>query len=233
MENLLEHRIVTAGRGMVRVTADEATVTIQLISQEKRREPAVRAVSDGAARLKSELDAIGYRRLTTSGASVEVQRDRGSGQYAWNEGPIIGYQAQQVLTLTEGDFDRLEKLLGALAAWEPPAGVDLQVSPAQWGLTFDAERDASAEAGARAYADAKQRADAIARTAGFGLSGLPSFIRHGGQLSSRGDEFMAPVIMAHNNRAVPAPPPVTLSAREFQITAEITVGWEIEKARAL
>ena len=231
MEHLIDHRVVTAGRGMVRITADEAVVTVQLISQEKRREPAVRAVGDEAARLKAQLDAIGYLQLTTSGTAVEVVRDQSSGQYAWNQGPIVGYQAQHVLTLTEGDFDRLERLLGALAGWEPPAGVDLQVSPAQWRLTFDAERDASAEACARAFADAKQRADAIAQAGGFELSKRPAFARQGSQIAPRGEEFMAPAIFAQRNLAAPAPPPVTLSAREFQIVAEVTAGWKIEKGQ--
>lgn len=227
--NLYDRRIVTSGQGMVRAKADEARVAIHLIAQEKRREPAVRLVSEEAARLKAQIDAVGYRTLETSGTSVEVQRDHSSKKYAWDQGPIIGYQVQQALTIVEDNLDRLEKLLGLLAGWESHASVSVQVSPAQWQLTFPAERDASAEACARAFADAQQRAQAVAKAAGFALSDLPSFIRQGSQVSPREGMYMS-AMAAPRAMAVAAPPPVTLSPEEFEIRADVTVGWEIERS---
>lgn len=229
MENLYDRRIVTSGQGMVRVKANEARVAVHLIAQEKRREPAVRLVSEEAARLKAQIDAIGYRTLETSGTAVQVERDHSSKKYAWDQGPIIGYQAQQALTIVEDNFDCLEKLLGLFAGWESHTGVDVQVSPAQWQLTFTAERDASAEACARAFADAQQRARAIAKAAGFALSDLPSFVRQGSQISPREGTFMTAMAAAPRALAASAPPPVTLSPEEFEIHADVTVGWEIEK----
>lgn len=201
------------GEGQSSVAPDLATVSVGVTT---RAPSAAQAMADNNARQARVIEAakaqgIGPEDLQTQGLSLSPVQD-----YARENQPptISGYQAQNIVSVRVHDLGKLGGLLDALVG---AGATDVQ------GVVFSREDDASARDAARmqAVADARRRAEVMARAAGVQLGPLVSL--------SEGGEQDAPVpvmMMARDAKAGSAP----VEAGRLALGARVEAVWALAPA---
>ena len=154
------------GEGRASVAPDLATVSLGVTTQAPT---AAQAMSDNATRQTAIIEALRAQGLApadlqTQGLSLSPLQD-----YSREGQPpvITGYQAQNIVTARVRDLTRLGPMLDAMVA---AGATDVQ------GISFSREDAAETEDRARteAVAEARRRAEVIARAAGMELGPLVS-----------------------------------------------------------
>lgn len=202
------------GEGRASVAPDLATVSLGVTTQAPT---AAQAMSDNATRQAAVIDALKAQGvapadLQTQGLSLSPMQDFS------REGqpPVItGYQAQNIVTARVRDLDRLGPLLDAMVA---AGATDVQ------GISFSREDSAGTEDRARtaAVAEARRRAEVIARAAGMALGPLVSLT----DTSFSG----GPRPMAMMARAADAAESTPVEQGELTLTAQVTGVWSLRPA---
>lgn len=199
------------GEGRASVAPDLATVSLGVTTQAPT---AAQAMADNATRQTAIIEALRAQGLApadlqTQGLSLSPLQD-----YSREGQPpvITGYQAQNIVTARIRDLPRLGAILDAMVA---AGATDVQ------GITFSREDAAATEDRARteAVAEARRRAEVIARAAGMEL----------GPLVSLTDTSMTqgPRPMAMMARAADAEASTPVEAGELTLSAQVTGVWSL------
>lgn len=204
-------RISVAGEGRVEAAPDMATITLGVTHEAKEAQEAMRATSDGVARVLERLGAMGIaaRDLQTRQLSLNpVWSDRASSGGTGRR--ITGFVASNTVLVRVRDLAALGGILDAVIA---DGANDFN------GLRFGVQDPDPLldEARRRAVADAMARAALLAEAAGVPLGPVRSIDDHGGGQPMP----MAEMAM----RASPGGVPV--AAGELTLTATVSMVFEI------
>lgn len=203
------------GEGRASVAPDLATVSLGVTTQAAT---AAQAMSDNATRQTAIIEALRAQGvapadLQTQGLSLSPLQD-----YSREGQPpvITGYQAQNIVTARIRELPRLGAILDTMVG---AGATDVQ------GITFSREDAAATEDRARteAVAEARRRAEVIARAAGMEL----------GPLVSLTDTSMTqgPRPMAMMARAADAEASTPVEAGELTLSAQVTGVWSLLPTR--
>ena len=160
-----EHTISVAGSGKVVVLPDLANVSLGVSIQRDTAKAARQAAAEAMTRVVAAIKALGIddKDIATVNVSLNPVYD-----YPNNQAPKLrAYQLQNTVTVTVRDLDKLTDVLdNGIAAGA--TSVD--------GVSFDVADRAAAEAKAReaAVADAKAKADTLAKGLGVTITGVAS-----------------------------------------------------------
>ena len=174
--------VVVVGEAKLNYTPDIAHVTLGAVEQATTAEAAQTQL---AARLSKVLDrakalGIADRDIANGGYSITPQ-------YAYDRGTaprITGYQATQQVVITLRDVKAVGKVLDALVRDDGATTASLQ-------FALSAGKDPELDARQRAIADARDKAEAMAKAAGVRLGGAISISDAGGPSVYRGDFSVA------------------------------------------
>lgn len=164
------HLITISGEGKVTAIPDIAVVMLGMQTEKKSVADAQRENTRVMNELQNRLKALAIPPddVTTSQYSVYPQ-------YDWNDGrqTLRGYQVNQEVTVKIRDFDKISPVLALVGE----LGLN-QVG----GLNFsiDDPEQLRQEARISALAQAKRKAEALARAAGVRLGKIVSFSESGG-----------------------------------------------------
>ncbi len=160
-----EHTISVAGSGKVVVVPDLATVQLGVVIERSTAKAAREAAAEAMTKVVAAIRALGIdeKDIATANVSLNPVYD-----YPNNRAPKIrGYQLQNTVSVTVRDLARLSDVLDD--------GVGAGATSVD-GISFDVADRAASEAKAReaAVADAKAKAETLARTLGVGIAGVAS-----------------------------------------------------------
>jgi uncharacterized protein YggE len=160
-----EHTISVSGSGKVTVVPDMATVSLGVQIERNTAKAARQAAAESMTKVIAALKALGIddEDIATSSISLQPVYD-----YSNNSSPKVrGYQLQNAVTITIRDLDKVGDVLD-----------DAVVSGATQvnGISFDVADRAASEAKAReaAVADARAKADTLAKGVGVQITGVSS-----------------------------------------------------------
>jgi uncharacterized protein YggE len=200
-----------AGEGSASAAPDQATVTSGVTSEGPTASEAVAANSKSMAALIDAFKKAGIQPadLQTSGFSVQpryAQPKEGSG-----EAPKIdGYEVRNQVTVRVRDLTKLGAVLDTAVA----SGSN-QIDGVNFGLADPAPvLDKAREA---AVADARRKAELIAKAAGVKLGRILA-------IAEPGSEPPRPMMAAYAREKLDAVP---VEAGESEFTARVNVTWEI------
>lgn len=200
-----------AGEGSASAAPDQATVTSGVTSEGQTASEAVAANSKAMAALIDAFKKAGIQPadLQTSGFSVQpryAQPKEGSG-----EAPKIdGYEVRNQVTVRVRDLTKLGAVLDTAVA----SGSN-QIDGVNFGLADPAPvLDKAREA---AVADARRKAELIAKAAGVKLGRILA-------IAEPGSEPPRPMMAAYAREKLDAVP---VEAGESEFTARVNVTWEI------
>jgi uncharacterized protein YggE len=159
-----EHTISVAGAGKVTLVPDMATVNLGVVVQKNTAKAARQAAAEKMTAVVAALKKLGIddKDIATSTVSLGPIYD-----WSNNTQRITGYQLNNMVTVTVRNLDKLGDVLDDTIT-AGATSVD--------GVTFDVADRNGAEAKAReaAMADAKAKADTLAKGAGVRVTGVQS-----------------------------------------------------------
>jgi uncharacterized protein len=160
-----EHTISVGGSGKVAVVPDLATVRLGVVIERSTAKAAREAAAESMTRVVAALKKLDIAEKDIATANVSLSPVY---SYPANQAPKIrGYQLNNMVTVTVRDLDRLSDVLddGIVAG---ATSVD--------GISFDVADRPASEAKAReaAVADAKAKAETLARGLGVSITGVAS-----------------------------------------------------------
>jgi len=201
--------IVSVGDATVRVKPDVASLSIGAIAQAPTAAEAQAQVSDRIARILQRAKDLGIPEKDTKTTSYSVSPQYASGT---TQPPrITGYQAQQQLTLTWRDVDKVGRALDMLIQNDGALTANVR-------FTLDDAKPAQADARKLAIEDARTKADAMARAAGVRLGKVVALNEVGTGVLPLSANFAA---------AAPAVTGAQLPAGELEIVVRVQVQFEI------
>ena len=205
--------ITITGNGSAFGKPDIATLQIGVSTRDADAGVAVNANTGKVDALMKTLKALGIedKDLQTSNFSVNAQQDYGpDGQ---PKGTVT-YFVDNTLTVTVRDLNKLSDVLGQ--------AVDAGANNI-YGISFGVADTAALEAEARekAVADAKARADQLAKAAGVKIVSIVS-------LSEGYYSPIVPLPYAAGGRADAASIPVPVATGQLQVNLQVNVTYEIE-----
>jgi len=211
------HVVTVTGHGEVRAAPDRATVTLGILA----RAPALDVARAEANRTVAALLSVA-RELKVADADVRSTRLAVSPEYDFGDGKrarrLVGYSVQRQLVVELRDIDRLGELLEKGLG----AGANLAGEP-----LLDSSRRATLEreALARAVADARANALAIASALDLGVGAVRT-------VTQGGAEGAAPMPMQRFAAASLAAAPDTYQPGELTFAATVTASFELLPAAA-
>ena len=157
-----DHTIAVTGSGKVNVVPDVADVNLGVVVQDPKAKVARETGAAAMTKVVAALKALGIddKDIQTSIVSLNPVYD-----YQSTTQRITGYQLQNQVSVTVRDLDKLSAVLDdSIAAGATTVN----------GVSFDVADRAAAESKAReaAMADAKAKADTLARAAGVAITGV-------------------------------------------------------------
>ncbi len=198
--------VTVGGSATVRSAPDEAMVVLGVRTE---AETAEGAMAENADRMSTVIRALldqGLREddLATSHLSLYPR-------YTNSGSSVIGYSAENQVTVTVGDLDRIGRLIDR--AVEAGANVTS-------GITFQrsGENEAADQALADAVADARGKADLLAAAAGASLGEVIT-------ISEGGSPTPPPVYYDYAVAEARGAPPVLPPELETQVS--VTVSWAL------
>lgn len=202
-------QIIVTGVGEVAVVPDMAVITLGVSEQDKSAAAAMRATSDSAAAILARLseNGIDARDVQTSDVSLNpVWNNRSSGMSSDSEPKIVGYTANNRITVRVRDLDSLGSLMDAV----------LEDGANRFnGLRFAVQEPRPHQDAARqeAVADAMEKAKLYSEAAGVTLGPILTMSELG---MSSGPAPMVEMSMARDSG-------VPIAAGEQEISARLTV----------
>jgi len=160
-----EHTLSVTGNGKVTLTPDIATVQLGVLTEKPSAKAARQAAAVAMTNVVDAIRKLGIEDKDIATASISLSPVY---DYSNNASPRIrGYQLQNTVTVTVRNLDQLGDLLDNSVV----AGATT-IS----GISFDVADRAAAEAQARdaAVADAKAKADTLAKGLGVRITGVAS-----------------------------------------------------------
>ncbi|HZP56630.1 MAG TPA: SIMPL domain-containing protein [Dehalococcoidia bacterium] len=206
-----QHGISTQGQGTVHATPDVAQVTLGV----SVLDDSVAAARDrAAASLNAMIDSLKANGVADK--DIQTQYLSVSPEYDYTNGRQLlkGFRVQNSVTATVRDIGRTSKAVDdAITA----GGDDAQVQ----GIAFTIDKPESLQDQARqqAVADARARAETLAKASGVSL-GDPI------QISESGGPAPVPVAAGELKRAADASTPI--QPGELDVTVNVSVTWEIK-----
>jgi hypothetical protein len=206
--------IIVTGSGVAYGKPDVATIQIGVNERDADLGKAMTANTNKVNSLTSILKSLGIedKDLQTSNFSVNASQDYGTNGQPTGK---VTYYVDNTLTVTVRDLDKLSDVLGK--------AVDAGANTI-YGISFSVA-DASkleAEAREKAVADAKSRAEQLAKAAGVKILGVLSV----------GENTFAPVVplpyAGGARQDVASGAPVPISTGQLQVNLQVTVTYEIE-----
>jgi uncharacterized protein YggE len=161
-----EHTIAVTGSGKVTVVPDLATINLGVQIERNTAKAARQAAAESMTQVLAALKALGIddKDIATSTISLQPVYDYTNNN---NTPKVRGYQLQNAVTVTVRDLDKVSDVLD-----------DSVVSGATQvnGISFDVADRAASEAKAReaAVADARAKADTLAKGVGVSITGVSS-----------------------------------------------------------
>jgi uncharacterized protein YggE len=160
-----EHTISVAGSGKVVVVPDLATIRLGVVIERNSAKAAREAAAEAMTRVVAAIRKLGIdeKDIATANVSLNPVYD-----YPTNQAPRIrGYQLQNIVSVTVRDLDKLSDVLDN--------GVQAGATSVD-GISFDVSDRAASEAKAReaAIADAKAKAETLAKGLGISIRGVAS-----------------------------------------------------------
>jgi uncharacterized protein YggE len=160
-----EHTISVAGSGKVVVVPDIATIRLGVVIERNSAKAAREAAAEAMTRVVAAIRKLGIdeKDIATANVSLNPVYD-----YPSNQAPRIrGYQLQNIVSVTVRDLDKLSDVLDN--------GVQAGATSVD-GISFDVSDRAASEAKAReaAIADAKAKAETLAKGLGISIRGVAS-----------------------------------------------------------
>lgn len=203
--------ITVTGEARVIVVPDMATVTVGTEHQAKTAAEALATVNERMASVVAALRQLGIdeRDLTTQSVYVNPVYDYGTDGRAPT---LVGYQASQTLSAKVRDIDDAGKVIDtAVGAGATQVG----------GISFEVADPTAATDQARdaAVADAKRRAEALAKAAGIGVGDVVAITE---SLSSPPSPIYREVAPAAADAATRVLPGTTEVMVMVTVTYEIT-----------
>ncbi|HZT41838.1 MAG TPA: SIMPL domain-containing protein [Chthonomonadaceae bacterium] len=202
--------LMVTGHGEVQVKPDKADVTIGVVTQSTTSQEAVSANAAASQKVQAAVRQLGIQDRDIQTVNYTVQPLMAGG-YGTNQKPTIsGYQVTNSVRVTIRDLSRVGAVIDAAAA----AGSNT-IEDISFGIANRQPRTDAALA--QAVADARRKADTLARAAGVTIVGVYE-IDEG--MPSRG-----PIPLARGVMAAAAATPV--APGELTVPADVTVIYEI------
>jgi uncharacterized protein YggE len=205
-----------AGNGEVHAVPDAALVSAGVVSEGDTAAAALKANSTALAKVVEVIHAAGVegKDMQTSGLSLQARYYRPDKPSPTDRPRIIGYTAVNQVALRVRDLAKLGDLLDkvTIAGANRVDGIDFIVTN-QEALLDEARR--------KAVADARDKADLYARTAGFMLGKVMSLLEE----STPSPRPMARA--APSGYASMAAAPVPVEAGEMTLSMRVRVVWSL------
>ena len=155
-----EHTILVSGYGVVTVEPDFATITIVTAGASNSSEEAATLCESATQQVKDTAGAqsVLAKNVTTSGVTISTTTRE-------SDGAITGYTARQTITIREDNISRVNTILSPI--------IDAHIIES-YEVTYSLLDASSAYAGAlaAAVADAKEKAEAIAKAGNVTLDAM-------------------------------------------------------------
>ena len=161
-----EHTIAVTGSGKVTVVPDLATINLGVLIEKNTAKAARQAAAESMTQVVAAIKALGIDEKDIATTTISLQPVYNYNTNGGNQ-TIRGYQLQNAVTVTVRDLEKLGDVLDNSVV----SGAT-QVN----GITFDVADRTAAEAKAReaAVADAKAKADTLAKGVGVSVTGVSS-----------------------------------------------------------
>ncbi len=202
--------IIASARGEVRLPPDVAVLRIGVAS---RASTAAAAATESSRRVRAVTDTLrrmGLAPELSAPVALEVRTNE-----AVAEGRLVDYEARALITVRIRDFARLGVIIDAALA----GGATTVPS-----VRFDSDTAAAARADAlaRAYREAENRARAVARAAGVTLGPIVELRADPSFMDDLDDDFVIEDLPFAPSRS---------PRREVPVAATVTVTWRLVQVR--
>ena len=203
-------QITVAGDGQASATPDEATIAGGTQLQSRTAKEAMDGNSRAMRQVQEALRGAGIeeRDVATSALSLRPVIDH---QSAGNRPRVVGYTAGHRLQVRVRDLAKLGDVLDRMVAAGANQIEGLQLGVSDWSKKVD-------EARVAAIADARRKAEIMARAAGARLGKVLTIAEHGGAMPP-------PVMRRMATAAASEPVPVATGDQTFQMS--VTITWEL------
>ena len=169
-----ERRIAVSGTGTALSAPDMATITLGVTNQDKQASNAMQATSNAVAQILARLDELGLEPRDVQTRDLSLSPVWSNGRTPGNEQrEITGFVASNRVFVRVRDLDSLGQIMDAV----------IQDGANDFGgLSFSIQdpKPLQAEARADAVADARAKAEQLAKAAGLTLGEVVSIDEHGG-----------------------------------------------------
>lgn len=204
--------IVVVGQGSATLTPDAAVLQVGLETRAESAGEALGRVAErsGAVLSAARVQGVPDADLQTHGVSLLPQMDNQARR-------VVGYVASYSLALRLRDLSAAPAVVEAVSQ---AAGDALRLGG--FHLSTSATEAARTEAGARAVQDARHRAERLAEAAGVRLGRVLSIVEAGVAMPASG-----PQVLRRGVATASAAPTVPVEAGSAELTARVTVSFEI------
>ena len=204
--------IVVTGEGKVVVKPDIAQISISVVTEDKTVNKVIKANTDKMNGVIEKMKTLGIdeKDMTTSGYNLNPIYN-----YPENLPPVItGYSLDQTLSLKIRNLDLVDNVID-----------DATVAGANnvYGLTFklDDDTDVMNQAREKAFAEAKTKADMMAKAAGVKLGDVYTFSE--GYDNNYPTPYYAKAEMAYGGAAdMAVTPNIQSGSQEYTVTVSVT-----------
>jgi uncharacterized protein YggE len=212
----LSRRLTVTGQGEVRIKPDKADIVIGVMTEDKSSQTAVKANADASQKVQAAVKQQGVvdKDIQTVNYSVQPLMVGGGG-FGGDQRPnvkpaITGYRVNNQVRVTVRDLSKMGDILDAATN----AG-----SNTIENISFGREDQDAAEneAMGKAVADARRRADILAKAAGVRLIGI---------LEINNSPAFRPVA-AYDNSMVFKAAATPIALGELSVTSSVTIVYEL------
>lgn len=209
-----------SGEGKVKATPDFATVTVGVTAKAPTQQEAQNLLNGNINKVISSIKALGIADKDIKTENYNIYPEYGdirvmsTAPAPLDENGITGYNANTNITVTLDDPKLADKVIDAATAngANQVGGVNYQVKDKENALN---------EARTMAVADAKKKAEAAAKSAGFRLGKITSYSE------SEGGGYPIPY-MAKAEDARGGGTPTQTQPGEDELTMIVTISYEID-----
>lgn len=214
----IQRRLVVNGMGEVKIKPDKAEITIGVVTENKSSQVAAKANAQATTAVMSAVKRLGIpdKDLQTANYSIQPLVDGGvPGPRGERKPQIVGYRVYNQVRVTVRKLEMISDVLdGATAAGSNT--ID--------GIAFGVEDDRAStdEAIEKAIADARRKAERIARAAGATILGVY-------EINEGGIGRPVPMMMMRGGfgGAADAAVSTPIQAGELTVTANVNIVYQI------
>ncbi len=218
------------GKGEVEVKATKASISADFVSKDKDQKVAGDGLSKISDKVFAELEKAGVKKEWIKTQNVSLNPDYeycysyGAAMPVWcnrnpNANRVSGYTATQNFTISiDNDKALVEKILGLL----PSLGVQNMNGP---NFTVD-NKAATQEARVKAVAEAKEKAEGIAKSLGMRLGEVQSYTENTGGGNYPPVMYAKAAMLDQSVSSAPASP-VQISEGTDKVTVTVDISYEL------